>query len=209
MQLVRNIALIAFISHCTTTMAQQPDALLAEVMAKYQGAMQASFTHTMTSPIWDGEQVASGHIVLQDDLYRIETPQELIIGRGTDTWIWRPEDNQLLISTTGEDGLAFAPGALLRDYNRHYAALSVNETHVSGVPHYQLTLLPISEEYPVRDVVLWIRQSDHLITQIRALDNNDTQMDFRLRDIVPAVQVAPSTFEFSPPDDAEIIDLRS
>ena len=208
MQLLRTIAVVAILSHCSIAMAQQPDELLAEVMAQYQGAMQASFTHTMTSPVWDGSQVASGRIVLQDDLYRIDTPHELIIGQGADTWIWRPEDNQLLISTTVDDVLAFAPGTLLRDYHRHYVAHSVDIVYVSGVPHYQLKLLPISEEYSVHDAVLWIRQSDRLITRIRTIDHNDTQIDFRLSDIIPAVQVAPDTFEFTPPHGAEIIDLR-
>ncbi len=209
MHFVRIIAFGALLLPSDSVLAQQANLLLADVMAQYQGAMQASFTHTMTSPVWDGQHVTHGQIILQDDRYRIETEYELIIGHGADIWIWRPEDNQLLISSTDDEGLAFAPGALFRDYSRHYAARDIAVTQERGVPHYQLTLTPVSDNFPVREIVLWVRQPERLITRIRVVDYNDTQMEFRLSDIVPAADIAPGTFEFRPPDGAEIIDLRS
>ena len=110
------------ISFSPSTPAQvlSPESLLEEVVSLYQGTMEASFVHQLSSELWEGSRTLTGSIQLSGDQYRIETLFEIIIGRGDEVWIYRPEDQQVLITTVEESDQAYSPA--------HYSILTKNFT---------------------------------------------------------------------------------
>ena len=202
--------ILAFLIICWPWQAQAQDAdnVFASVIERYQKGISATFQYTMSSEIWDQDLFYSGQILLKDDEYRIENDEELIIGRGPDTWIYRAADSQILISTALEDDLAFAPGHLFANYQEHLSIDALRPQTSGLVPHYVLELRPRSDDYPLREVGLFVRQSDGIITLVEAADHNDTLISIRLSDVVLGPEIGPEAFIMPTPAGVEVIDLR-
>lgn len=199
------------ISFSPNTPAQvlTPESLLEEVVSLHQGTMEASFVHKLSSELWEGSRTLTGSIRLSGDQYRIETLFEIIIGRGDEVWIYRPEDQQVLITSVEESDLAYSPGALFHSYERLYRAHAYTRETLGGIPHFRLELHPAEENFLIRSLTLWLKADDRLVTRLVALDQDDTRTEIELTEVRVGVPIPPETFEFTLPEDVEVIDLRS
>jgi len=195
----------------TNVQSQIPsaDVLLEKVALRYQDTMEASFEHILTSDLWDGSQTMIGSIQLYKNQYRIETLYEIITGQDNEAWIYRPEENQVLITTIDEEGLAYSPGTLFRSYENFYDAHTSDYELLDGIPHFRLELSPIQTDVSITSLTLWIRESDLIPTKIVLLSQNSTRTEIHLTDIRVGVTLPPAIFEFYPPEGVEVIDLRS
>ena len=205
---VYRILLILIVLWPCRLAAQDADAIFASVIGRYGHGIRASFEYTMSSEVWDQDFVYSGQILLMDDQYRIENDEELIIGRGPEIWIYRPADNQILISRAVEDELAFAPGHLFANYEEHYSVDALWSEVTGGSEHYVLELTPLPDNSPLREASLWIRKSDGIITRIETADHSDTLMAIRLTDVELRPDITSDTFIMPTPVGVEVIDLR-
>ena len=185
------------------------DVLLEKVALRYQDTMEASFEHTLTSDFWDGSQTMTGSIQLYKNQYRIETLYEVITGQDDEAWIYRPEENQVLITTIDEEGLAYSPGTLFRSYENFYNAHSSDYELLDGIPHFRLELSPIQADVSIMSLTLWIRESDLIPTKMELMNQNSTRIEIHLSNIRVGVPFPPDIFEFTPPEGVEVIDLRS
>jgi outer membrane lipoprotein carrier protein len=91
-----------------------------------------------------------------------------------------------------------------------YRVKSSTSTMRLNTPREKLTVTATDESARFSDARLWIRRSDTLVTRMRATDRNGSVLDLQLNDISvnPAVLREDSPFSFSPPEGAEVIDLR-
>ncbi len=185
-----------------------PMALLEEVVARYQNTMEATFVYHLTPEAWDGSQTLTGTLQLWGDRYRIETLHEVIIGRGEEVWIYRAADNQVLITTVDEDGMAYSPGALFRSYAELYHPHASSREILNGVSYFRLELYPLKEDFAISSLTLWIRERDRMIQQMVALDQSSVRTEIELENIRVGIPIPPETFEFTAPEGAEVIDLR-
>lgn len=189
-------------------MAQDADAVFASVVENYRGGLSARFVYTMSSEVWSQDLVYSGQLLLFGDQYRIETDHELIIGLGSETQIYRPADNQMLISMTPEDELAFTPGNLFANYEQNFRAEEIWRDSSTSIPHNVIELTPRLENSPLRRVSLWVRQSDGIVTRIEAADLSDSQIAIEIENVVLGPDITPDTFSMPMPEGVEVIDLR-
>ncbi len=198
-----------FVSAPVLAQTLEPESLMEEVIARYQDTMEAEFIHTTTSQIWDGTQTLTGVVKFWADQYRIETLNEIITGQGDEARIYRPAENQLLITKIDGDGIGYSPLALFRSYDDLYRPLSSERVMLDGAPHYRLDLSPVQENLTISSLTLWIHEHDRLITRIVALDESLTQTEIQLSRIRVGLPIPLETFEFTPPAGTEVIDLRS
>ena len=186
-----------------------PESLLEEVVSLCQGTLEASFVHKLSSELWEGSRTLTGNIQLSGDQYRIETLFEIIIGRGDEVWIYRPEDQQVLITSVEESDLAYSPGALFQSYEKLYRAHAYTRETLSSIPHLRLELHPSEENFLIRSLTLWLKADDRVVTRLVASDQDETLTEIELTDVRVGVPIPPETFEFTLPEDVEVIDLRS
>lgn len=196
------------VADCALAQTSSPASLLRDVITRYQTTMEATFVHTLTSEIWDGAQTHTGRIQLRGDQYRIETLYETITGKGEEVWIYRPEDNQVLITTMGDSGLPYSPGALFHSYDEHYRAYASSHEILGSSPYLRLELQPVHDDFRISSLTLWVREQDRLITRMVALDQNFMQTEIELDDVRIGIPILWETFEFIPPEGVEVIDLR-
>ena len=192
-------------------LAQDVTAVFERLRTVYDAldGVSADFTHTLSSSFWDGEETMRGHIVVVGDNYRIETDQEVILGLGMETYVYRPDQNQVIISESTEGEAAFTPTTLLVDYAEHYDVVGMDSDMHQGVSHMRLRLVPKDMDSSVKDLTIWLRMGDIMVSRLVVIDTNETRMDFVFDNIIVNPLVEPEAFIFSPPEGVEVIDLRS
>ncbi len=177
-----------------------------EQLAASAHGFRADFTYTVSSAYWDDQQEMHGSLVLQGVQYRVETESEVILSHGLDTYVYRPLDNQVLITATEP---TLSPATLFGDFEEHYEIASTQPVTYQGTRHLAVVLLPRDSDSSILEVRLWVRSTDEMVIRIQSVDVNETTMDFELTNIDLRPQIGPDTFELSFPESAEMIDLRS
>lgn len=198
-------------AHAQTADAQQADAVFDRLLAKYNAidALRAEFTQTMSSSYMDQEESFTGLLILQGEKFRIETATEVLVVNGQETYVYRPNEQQVLISDVVEDEASFLPTDFLLHHDERFDVLDVDVVTYNGERHYRLNLKPKSADSFFRQATLWMRDRDDIITKMTVLDVNETRMVFTLDNIELNPSLDADTFNFTPPDGVEIIDLRS
>ena len=205
------LALFAFLALGTGLAQAQPsaDELLRRLEAQYNGeqALQAQFTQTVSQ----GGQMntLSGTLTLEGDRYRVQTDQQTLVTNGETTWIYTPARQQVLVNDYVKDETAFSPSQFFDGYREEYRVANVRTAQRDGAQHHVLTLKPREQGAFFREVRLWMRASDAVVTRLVVEDANQSTMTFTLRDVTFGVPTAASTFRFEPPQGVEVVDLRS
>lgn len=194
-----------------TAAAQSGDDVIRRLKAKYDAvdALRADFSQTMTSAYADGAQTFSGTLTLQGERYRIEAGNQTLVTNGTTTWIYNREQSQVLINDAVEDETTFSINDFFFNYDERYNVANATAVQHDGERHYRLALTPKKGDSFFREVTLWVRDRDTMITKLEVVDANETTMTFTLGDIQLNPRIDRSTFEFKAPQGTQVVDLRS
>lgn len=201
---------VLFVGH-TTSHAQSNEQLVEWLRNRYDTVdlLQADFVQHTTSPFGDEMPVNRGTLWLRDDLYRVETDYQTFVTNGETTWIFDTAANQVLVNDYIEDETTFSITHFLENFDSDYEVVSSSTVREGGEKLYTLRLRARIDSLFFKEVTLWLRDADHIISRLLVTDVNDAVLDFKLEDIEinPTLDFDP--FAFVPPDDAEVIDLRS
>lgn len=195
----------------STVQAQRPNDVIQRLKAKYDKieSLRAEFNQTLTSSYSPDKSASSGVLVLKGDQYRVETSSQTLVTNGRVTWVYLPEENQVLINDFVKDESTFSLNDFFFDYDKRYNVSDVTPAQIEGQKHHVLTLTPKSRDSLFEKVTLSMRDRDDIVTRLRVTDVNGTTMDFTLTNIQLNPTLGNGTFNFSPPKTAEVIDLRS
>lgn len=201
---------VFFIGHQRSA-AQSQTELLDQLRERYDSVelMRAAFTQQTTSPFGDELPINRGTILLKGDNYRVETDVQTFVTNGATTWVYDNDQNQVLINDFVDDEATFSISDFLNNFDQEYEILESSTTYLNGVRHENVKLNSLVENAFFKEVGLTIRSTDYIITRLTVIDVNEASLDFSLDDIEINPDISGDPFTFIPPDDAEIIDLRS
>ncbi|MEM1125326.1 MAG: outer-membrane lipoprotein carrier protein LolA [Bacteroidota bacterium] len=204
------LTLVVLLGGRSLVHAQNASAVFERLQSTYDAVdvLGATFTQTSTSSYSDAPEVFSGTLLLSGDRYRIETGAQTFVTDGVVTWIYLADQRQVVINDYVEDETAFSLNTFFATYPERYTAGTTELTQLDGEQHYLLTLQPREADAFFRQVRLWMRDRDNLVTRLEVTDVNETVMTFDLGDITLNPPLSADTFQFTPPEDAELIDLR-
>jgi outer membrane lipoprotein carrier protein len=191
--------------------AQEASTLLQRVEAKYdpgQG-LRATFRQTMRSDFSGQETKVEGTLVVRGDSYRVETPERTLVTNGETTWVYNPMDNQVIINDYAQSEASFSPETLFANYTERFAVTDQREERLNGTRHAVLELQPRRDDDLIQSATLWINPGTTTISQLRVVDRNGTTSTFELEDVDLRPSIADGTFTYTPPADADVVDLRS
>lgn len=195
-----------------TAPAQSDSVTLSEVQKAYDAldGLQASFTQVLTSDFSSDSTQVEGTALLSGNQYRVQTPNQTVITDGTTTWVYTPADSQVVINDADTNDGAVTPETFLTASAQRYEVQSSTSTTRLSVPHVRLSVTATDKSTRFTEVTLWVRQSDRVVTRMRATDRNGSTIDLRLHNLVvnPETLRTDSPFSFSPPDDVDVVDLR-
>ncbi len=189
---------------------QKADELAAGLAERYDGieSMRMRFLQTASSAFMDTDERYSGLLTFSDTSYRIETSNQTIVADGETTWVHNRGERQVIVNDFVEDETAFSLTGFLQSFSDEYRSEWDGEEDLDGVRHDRLRLIPIDDFAAFRQVDLWIRQSDLIVTRLIAVDLNDVRMVFELSSIEVNPTLDGDAFSFVIPEGVDVVDLR-
>jgi len=186
------------------------EALLQRVRQNYEAAdgLRAAFTQQTRSPFTEDTITFRGTLLLQGSKYRIETPQQTLVTDGTTTWIYDPAANQVIINQYVNDETIITPDEIFRDYLEQYNIAAMRASNrAPSVAAIDLTAADTSAYYT--HATVHVRRPEAMLTRVQLEDQNGSTVIFRLDDVQLNPALAADAFTFTPPPEAEVVDLRS
>jgi outer membrane lipoprotein carrier protein len=185
---------------------------LSDVQTAYNAlqGLQASFTQAISSDFAGDTTQVRGSVLLSGNKYRVETPDQTVVTNDSTTWIYTPADSQVVVNDADQGESTVTPETFLTASATQYSVESSSTSSRLGTPHWKLDVVATDSAARFQNATLWVRQSDQLVTRMRATDRNGSTLDLRLTDISlnPPVLQQENPFTFSPPSNVEVIDLR-
>lgn len=185
--------------------------VLARVQATYAAldGLQATFVQRVTSDFAEGTSQLEGRLLLAPEKYRIETSEQTLVTNGETTWVYTPQDKQVIVNDADADPASFSPATLFGNYADRFAVDSTWTERRRGASHDVLVLTPTVPQTTYTTMTLWVRRSDTLVTRLRVADRSGATITIDLQDLVANPQMDAETFRFDPPDGVDVVDLRS
>lgn len=194
------------------TAGQTASISLTDVQEAYDEleGLSASFTQVIGSDFAEDTTRVEGTVLLSGNKYRVETSDQIVTTNGTTSWIYTPSDSQVVVNDADQEESTITPETFLTASSDRYAIDSSSAASRLGTPHVRLSVSETTASARFREATLWIRQSDRIVTRMKAKDRNGATLDLRLRDVVvnPDALRERDPFIFSPPEGVEVIDLR-
>lgn len=191
--------------------AAQSDSLsLADVQEAYEtlDGLRASFTQVVSSDFAEDTTRIDGTVLLSGNKYRVETPDQTVVTDGETTWIYTPADSQVVINDTAQEATTVTPETFLTASTERYTVRSSTPTTRGETPHVKLETESTDSATTFQSATLWVRQSDRVVTRMRATDRDGSTLDLRLRDLEVNPALEDDSFQFSPPEGVDEVDLR-
>lgn len=195
------IALLAF-----TALNLQAAEREIDRAATAMSGMEASFTHRFTAKGFKTSQVESGTVVfgsLPAMRWSYSRPeQKVFVFDGTNSWFYVPADKQVTLGRVTEARKRELPFLLLGDPAARDKHFVVKQQNRGG--SVVTTLQPRDKGAIVRNVVVTISPSTHLIQRIEYTDRDGNRTSFDFSGYHRRAASA-GTFKFTPPEGVQVI----
>lgn len=201
-------ALLAFVPRLS---AQDAEEIFGRLKGTYESidALRAEFSQTMSSEFLDEEATSNGLLIASGEKYRVETAGQTLVTDGEVTWVYMPSQKQVLINDNTDDEATFSVSEFLFNYDDKFEFSDVRTETLDGEEHYLVSLVPRSSNAFFTEATLSMRARDNMVTRLEVVDVNGTRMVFRLKNIQINPSLEGDVFSFTPPEGAEVVDLRS
>jgi len=211
--MIRRLVLLLLLLAVSSAPAHSQTLTLSDVTAAYRSleGLEASFEQVMSSAFAGDSLRVQGSVVLAGNKYRVQTPTQTVVSDGATTWVYTPADSQVVVNDADSGSARITPETFLTASTDRYQVASTTATTRLAAPHLILDVTATSPSARFQSVRLWVRRSDRVVTRMQATDRDESTIDLRLRDLTvnPAILREASPFRFSPPENVEVIDLRS
>ena len=209
--MTRSVTLVVLLGLVLAAPALGQDELsLTDVQEAYDAldGLRAAFTQVISSEFAGDTTRIDGTVLLSGNKYRVETPTQTVVTDGQTTWIYTPADSQVVVNDTEQDASTVTPETFLTASADRYEKTNSTPTIRQDTPHVKLTLTATDSTSRFKEATLWVRNADRVVTRMRATDRNGSTLDLRLRDLAVNPSLTGDPFTFTPPEGAEVIDLR-
>jgi outer membrane lipoprotein-sorting protein len=112
-----------------------------------------------------------------------------------------------VIDTYREDPKSFSPDKILVNVPNNYNATLLADGKKKEEP-VVLKLIPKDDKSQVKWMKIWIDREDWLMQKVQMEDISDNITTYAISDIKLNTNLADSIFQFLPPKNVEVIDLR-
>lgn len=204
---------VIFLFFSLPAVAQDESAaqVLENVRNKYASVTDASASFVQKTKLRFGknEQVQSGTVkIKKGNKYRLETAGEQFISDGETVWIVSRSNNQVLIDAFKENNRMFSPDKFLLGLPDDFIAKDLVKK--DGV--MKMALEPKkanAQTRQIRSLTAWVRQTSWIVERIEYTDRNNNTIDIAISNIRFNVQLDDTEFQFEPPKEMKIVDLRT
>ncbi|MBI4548611.1 MAG: outer membrane lipoprotein chaperone LolA [Ignavibacteriae bacterium] len=189
---------------------EDAERIISKLQNKYDSIRDASvtFTQDVVFGVTKAEQTFTGSLLMKKgNKYRIEFEEQTIVTDGKSVWSYTKANNQVLIDRYKENPNTFSPDKVLVNVPKNYTATVLGKESIQKRETTILKLLPRHDKVNLKWMKVWV-DKDWLMRKIQVLDLGDNLTTYHIEAIQLNVGLAETHFQFLPPPDVEIIDLR-
>src|SRR5689334_4666707 len=210
-------AAIALTTLSTAARAQSADAIIDRAAAAYArlGSMRAEFRQTLTNPLTGSTQTTSGVILRKKpNLLSITFDGgDRVVADGSTLWAYLPSSvpgqvMRMPYSMTSA-GSVDPADQFLNSPLKRFTVTSAGTATVAGRATHVVTLVPKRANSQFRSAKVWVDDADSSIRQFDVESSNGLRRRVVITRFVANPALTSSSFRFSPPKGAKIVDQQT
>jgi outer membrane lipoprotein-sorting protein len=197
----------------TAGMAKEDvDEIVKSVQKKYKSVhlIHADFKQINRFKLAEIENEVFGSIwISQDNQFRLETEDQVMVSNAKTFWKYNKLDNQVLIDYAQKSQQDIFLNNFLFKISDYYDPQILNETGSGNNKVFEIKLIPNNpEENFFNYIKVWLDNGSWLLKKVLYVDFNENEVEYDIEKIELNPQAPPNLFEFKIPEGAETVDLR-
>ncbi len=187
------------------------------VQARYNGisTITAKFRQVSVNKVSLMEEKSWGTVYISKPgkmRWEYEKPERrLIVSDGENVWTYLPEQNQVYVASLNEEHISRTPLMFLLgkgDLKKEFDVVSPSvKKDGKKVSSYRVDLKPHTPQMNLSQLVLEVDAESYLITKSSLYDVMNNLISIKFEQIVIDSHLPDSLFRFSPPENADIINM--
>ena len=169
--------------------------------------MTVGFDFIFTNKNQNINEKQKGNLVLQEEMFRLEMQEQIIINDGESQWIYLADMNEVQIMDHDPEEQMMSPNKLFTIYEEGYKYSYVGAESKKGKRLQIIDLFPKKSGAFIK-VTLAVDAAKNQLHKITILDKNGGTYTYLVTSFKSNTSVAPFTFNTTKYQGVEIIDLR-
>jgi len=193
-------------------LAKSPNSVLKGLKKRYKKieTLQADFREIFEWAMTGEKIQREGNLIVTDDnRFRINTPEQLLVCDGQSVYRHNRERNQIIIEPVNASNNNMLPQRLMLQFADEFKATKTTELAVDGRAGVRLDLISNApDEVLISEATVWLTIDDNIVHRLKFDDLNGNTTTYFFSNIQINQPIDITLITFTPPEDAEVFDLR-
>ena len=120
----------------------------------------------------DIREIKSGKIIIENEKFKLEIDDQIIVCNGIDQWIYYKETNEVQILEYDRNNEFMNPKNLLSIYEKGYNYRYNKEIEIDSKSYHLIDLFPNEENNEIIKISLTISKDENMVKKIEAFESN-------------------------------------
>ena len=163
-----------FLSFSVTVFSQDASQILNSLSEKTKSYKNISidFDFKYENELEDIREIKSGKIIIENEKFKLEVDDQIIVCNGTDQWIYSKETNEVQILEYDRNNEFMNPKNLLNIYEKGYNYRYDKEIKIDSEYYHLIDLFPNEENNEIIKISLAISKDENMVKKIEAFESN-------------------------------------
>ena len=163
-----------FLSFSVTVFSQDASQILNSLSEKTKSYKNISidFDFKYENELEDIREKKSGKIIIENEKFKLEIDDQLIVCNGKDQWIYSKETNEVQILEYDRNNEFMNPKNLLNIYEKGYNYRYDKEIEIDSKSYHLIDLFPNEENNEIIKISLAISKDENMVKKIEAFESN-------------------------------------
>ena len=163
-----------FLSFSVTVFSQDASQILNSLSEKTKSYKNISidFDFKYENELEDIREKKSGKIIIENEKFKLEIDDQIIVCNGKDQWIYSKETNEVQILEYDRNNEFMNPKNLLNIYEQGYNYRYDKEIEIDSKYYHSIDLFPNEENNEIIKISLAISKDENMVKKIEAFESN-------------------------------------
>ena len=163
-----------FLSFSVTVFSQDASQILNSLSEKTKSYKNISidFDFKYENELEDIREKKSGKIIIENEKFKLEIDDQIIVCNGKDQWIYSKETNEVQILEYDRNNEFMNPKNLLNIYEQGYNYRYDKEIEIDSKFYHLIDLFPNQENNEIIKISLAISKDEKMVKKIEAFESN-------------------------------------
>ena len=174
----------------------------------YFSNISIDFDFKYENEIEDIREIKSGKIIIENEKFKLEIDDQIIVCNGKDQWIYSKETNEVQILEYDRNYEFMNPKNLLNIYEQGYNYRYDKEIKIDSKSYHKIDLFPNEQNNEIIKISLSITKEDNMIKKIEAFESTGAIYIYTVIKSKSNLRNLKFEFDTSKYENIYIIDLR-